>query len=299
MDKEAYPVFPDPDSGADDSVSAKDGGRGFTGEGWETNVDFDLIGDPRAVKGGIFREAMPDFPATLRYIGPNLSVWNAMLHGLVYETLLGLHPTTLDYIPVVATHWQVSPDQLTYRFRLDPNARFSDGMPVSSADVIASWDLMVDPTVQDPFRNALFDGFERPVAESPYIVSVQSKEPGWTALYYFSGLPLYPAHVLDGITGGDYVREWNDRMLPGSGPYVVEEADVDKGNSITIRRRADYWAADYRRNVGSGNFDEIQEIVVRDRTLEFEMVKRGDLDYFSVNRAQRWVEVDPEIRTGC
>ncbi len=55
-DKNAYPVFPDADSGADPSVPADQGGGGFTGEGWETNTDFDLIGDPRAVKGGVFRQ---------------------------------------------------------------------------------------------------------------------------------------------------------------------------------------------------------------------------------------------------
>src|SRR6188768_1434309 len=59
LNKEDYPVFPGPDAGADPSVSAEQGGKGFTGEGWETNTTFDLIGDPRAVKGGVFREAMP------------------------------------------------------------------------------------------------------------------------------------------------------------------------------------------------------------------------------------------------
>ena len=57
---------------------------------------------------------------------------------MVYETLLTLHPTTLDYMPVLATHWQISPDKMTYRFRLDPNARFSDGQPVIADDVVAS-----------------------------------------------------------------------------------------------------------------------------------------------------------------
>ena len=55
-DKNAYPVFPNADAGADPSVPAEQGGKGFTGEGWETNTDFDLIGDPRAVKGGVFRD---------------------------------------------------------------------------------------------------------------------------------------------------------------------------------------------------------------------------------------------------
>jgi len=290
LDKNDYPVFPNADSGADPSVPAEQGGRGFTGEGWETNTDFDLIGDPRAVKGGVLRQAMPDFPATLRYIGPNLSVWNAMVHGLVYESLLGLHPVTLEYIPAVATHWQISPDRLTYRFRLDPNARFSDGMPVTSEDIIASWRLMVDKTVQDPLRNALYGQFEQPVAESKYIVRIRSREPGWTALYYLSGLPVYPAHVLKGLDGARYLREYNDKMLPGTGAYTIATADLDKGRSVRIRRRTDYWAEKHRRNIGTGNFDEIREIVVRDPNLEFEMVKRGDLDYYAVRRAQMWVE---------
>ena len=289
-DKNAYPVFPNADSGADAAVPADQGGKGFTGEGWDTNTDFDLTGDPRAVKGGVFRAAMNDFPATLRYIGPNLSVWNAMLHGLVYETLLGLDPITLEYVPVLATHWQISPDRLTYRFRLDPNARFNDGTPVTSEDVVATWRLMVDKTVQDPLRNALFSRYAQPVAESKYIVRITAKEAGWTGLYYLSGLPVYPAAALKGVDGARYIREFNDKMLPGSGPYVVGPGDLEKGQSVRIRRRNDYWAQNYRRNVGTGNFDELRQIVVRDRNLEFEMVKRGDLDFYFVNRAQMWVE---------
>ena len=290
MEKDAYQVFPNADAGVDPAVPAEHGGRGFTGEGWETNTDFDLIGDPRAVKGGVFREAMNDFPATLRYIGPNLSVWNSKLSGMVYESLLSMHPTTLDYIPALATHWQVSRDKLTYRFRIDPNARWNDGQPVTAADVIATWKLNVDPTVQDPLRNAMFNGFQQPVAESKYIVRVTAKEPSWTNLYYFSGMAIYPAHVLTDVNGARLIREYNDKMLPGTGPYFVTPADVDKGNRVSIKRRQDYWAEDYRRNVGLNNFDEVRQIAVRDRNLEFEMFKRGDLDYFMVNRAQMWVD---------
>ena len=69
-DKNAYPVFLNVDEGADPSVSAEQGGKGFTGQGWETNSDFDLIGDPRATKGGVLREYVLDFPGTLRMDGP-------------------------------------------------------------------------------------------------------------------------------------------------------------------------------------------------------------------------------------
>ena len=291
MDKSAYPVFPDADSGADPTVPAEQGGRGFTGEGWETNVDYDLIGDPRAVKGGTLRQStMSDFPSTLRYYGPNVTAWNQMLQGMVYETLLGLHPTTLDWMPALATHWQVSEDKQNFRFRLDPNARFSDGTPVTAEDVVASWALTVDTGLQDPARTLVYSNFEEPVAESKYLVSVRAKTVNWQNFLYFSGLYIFPAHVLTTITGEEYVREYNYKMLPGTGPYIVNEEDVDKGTMITIRRRPDYWAETHRRNIGTSNFDEIQQLVVRDRNLEFEMFKKGDVDYYFVNRAQMWVE---------
>src|SRR6478672_6492433 len=62
LDKNSYPVFPNADAGADPAVPAEQGGKGFKGEGWQTNTDFDLIGDPRALKGGVLRDAMLSFP---------------------------------------------------------------------------------------------------------------------------------------------------------------------------------------------------------------------------------------------
>lgn len=289
--KDDYPVFPDADAGADPAVPAEQGGKGFTGEGWETNTTFDFIGDPKAVKGGTVRNAVTDFPTTLRYWGPNISTWNLMLHNNSYEFLVGLHPTTLEYIPVLATHWQISPDKRTFRFRIDPNARWSDGVPVTSADVVASWKLVTDTSLQDPVQTAMFSEFEQPVAESKYIVSVKAKSVRWQNLLYFgNGLFIYPAHILKDLNGGKYIKEYNSKMLPGTGPYTVEEKDVEKGKQITIRRRKDYWAEKARRNVGLNNFDAIQTLVVRDRNLEFEQFKKGDLDYYMVQRASMWAQ---------
>src|SRR6266704_2007978 len=108
LDKNSYPVFPNADAGADPSVPAEQGGKGFKGEGWETNTNFDLIGDPHAVKGGLLRDHMISFPGTLRMAGPE---WNNednyVINNLVYEGLLNLHPTTLQYMPALATHWKI------------------------------------------------------------------------------------------------------------------------------------------------------------------------------------------------
>ena len=292
VDKNAYPVFPDADAGANPAVPAEQGGKGFTGEGWQTNTAYELVGDPRAVKGGTFREFILDFPGTLRVEGPESnSALNYMIGPMVYESLLTVHPTTLDYMPVLATHWQVSDDKLTYRYRINPNARWADGQPIVADDVVASWMFKMDKGLQDPSNEMTFGKFEKPVAESTYIVSVKSKQLNWRNFLYFSGMSILPAHVLKGVTGERYLTDYNFKMIPGSGPYVVEGADVIKGKSVTIRRRkTGYWAENHRRNVGVNNFDEIRETVVRDQKLAFEMFKKGDLDTYFVNISREWVE---------
>jgi microcin C transport system substrate-binding protein len=291
LNKDDYPVFPEADAGADPSVTAEQGGKGFTGQGWETNTSFDMPGDPRAAKGGTLRDYMPDFPGTLRTDGPeNNSFFNYAVVSMVYETLLGIDTNTLNYVPNLATHWQVSADKMTYKFRLNPNARFSDGTPVTAEDVVATYDFMMDKTLQDPSAQLTYSKFERPVAESKYIVSVKSKVLNWRNFLYFSGLMIRPAAVLKTLNGEKYVKDYNFKLLPGSGPYVIREEDINKGNSIAVRRRTDFWNEKGRMNVGLYNFDELRFTVVRDEKLHFEMFKKGELDYYVVSRAQEWVQ---------
>jgi microcin C transport system substrate-binding protein len=284
-------------------VPAEQGGRGFTGAGWETNSDYDLVGDTRAVKGGILRQHILDFPGTLRVLGgpeSNTAI-NFMIKPMVYETLLTLHPTTLQWMPMLATHWQISEDRLTYRFRLDPNARYSNGEPVVADDVVASWAFVMDKGLQDPSSQLVFSKFDRPVAESKYIIRVKSNQLNWRNFLYFAGdLAVLPSSVLKTVDGARYLKEYNFKLLPGSGPYIVNETDIVKGQSIAIKRRNDYWAAKHRRNVGLNNFDEIREIVVRDENLAFEMFKRGDLDHYFVNVSRQWVEElnFPDVQRG-
>jgi microcin C transport system substrate-binding protein len=291
MDKNSYPVFPNVDAGADPAVPAEQGGKGFKGDGWQTNTDFDLIGDPHATKGGTIREYILDFPSNLRLFGPESnSALNYMIQSMVYEGMLSVHPTTLEFFPALATHWQVSPDKMTYRYRINPNARWSDGQPVVADDVVATWTFMMDKGLEDPMTALVYGKFEKPVAESKYIVRVKSKELNWRNFLYISAsMVILPSHVLKTVTPANYIKEYNFKLLPGTGPYTVSDTDIDKGKSLTIRRRNDYWAEKDRRNVGMNNFDEIRQIVVRDQQLAMEMFKKGDLDIYPPT-AKNWVE---------
>jgi microcin C transport system substrate-binding protein len=95
---------------------------------------------------------------------------------------------------------------------------------------------------------------------------------------------------LNTVNGAAYLKDYNFKFFPGTGPYVVKPEDVIKGKSVSMRRRNDYWAAKYRANVGQYNFDEIRYVVVRVANLTFELFKKGELDTYRVNRSKIWVQ---------
>ena len=164
---------------------------------------------------------MPDWPATLRQYGKdwNTSI-NYMVADLCYESLLMVHPSTLEYTPRLATHWRISEDKSTYTYRINPEARFSDGSEVTAADVVASWKLRVDPKTLDPSGNATYGKLNEPVARSKYIVEVTCNQPNWRNFLYFSGMTVFPASEV-GIPGDEYLDKYQNAYVACTGPYEV------------------------------------------------------------------------------
>ena len=111
---------------------------------WETNMDDPPIGSPNAIRGGTFTSALIEYPLTFRIMGPNA---NDMFANWTHEfslkfSLVRQHPVTDNYIPWMATHWSIQPDQRTIYFRLDPDARWSDGTPVTADDYVFALEMM-------------------------------------------------------------------------------------------------------------------------------------------------------------
>ena len=251
-----------------------------------------FFGDPRAKKGGLLRHITTRFPATMRTEGQNANyVENSTIAGLCYESLIGTHPVTLEFIPGLATHWKISDDKMTFWFRINPDARWSDGREVTAADVVATWDLHMDETILSPSDQLVFGKFERPTVEGKYIVSVVAKELSWRNFLYFGGMSILPSFYLNQIDGTDYLKEYQFKMLPGTGPYEIKEEDIISQESFTLTRRGDYWAKDDPANKYTSNFDKIKFIVVKDNNaLIFEKFKKGEADFYTVSAAREWVE---------
>ncbi|MCE9637510.1 MAG: hypothetical protein K8T90_17535 [Planctomycetes bacterium] len=279
----------------DKSVSAELGGPGFTGAGWQTCLEFPSTAWPDAPQGGEMRLSIEDWPATLRLHGENWnSSFNYNVATLCMENLVGLHPVTQQFIPVLATHWKISDDHKTFTFRINPEARWSDGKELTSADVVATWKLQMDPKCRFPSSVITYGKFDEPVAKSKYIVEVRCKEENWRNFMYFGGMQIMPAHEI-GIPGDEYLEKFQNKFHTLSGPYTVRTEDIVMGRSLTITRRNDWWGAKNPANKGSVNVDRYIFEIVTDPALEYEKVKKGEVDYFAVPKAQWWVEEIPKL----
>jgi len=280
----------DPAAG-DPSVSAELGGPGFTGEGWTTNLTFPALGSAEAIKGGSATQDLPDWPATLRMAGKD---WNSSINytvaDLCYSGLVTVHPNTLEFIPVVASHWSISDDKMTYRYRINPDARWSDGTEVTAEDYVATWKLKTDETTLSPSTVHTYSKFE-PRAVSKYILEIAVKEESWRNFLYASGMTIFPAKEIGNMTGTEYLDKYQFAYTSFCGPYMVNLEDVVEGQSITLTRNPNWWAKDNPANQGLYNLDRFRYVVVKESQLAFEMAKKGQLDYYVIPRAQ-WFKED-------
>ena len=285
----------DPAAG-DPSVSAEMGGPGFTGEGWQTNMRFPAIGAAEALKGGTVKLPLTDWPSTLRQTGKDSNNRLASAaRELMVETLLDIHPTTLEYIPSLATHWQISDDNSTYRYRINPAARFSNGDEVTSQTVINNFKMRMNPDILDPSGILVFGKMEEPKAISKYIVEVRAKKQNWRNFLYFSvSLYIYPDEITT-IPGDEYLDKYQNRFPATTAAYEIRADDIKMGQSITLTKRADWWAKDNPSRQGVYNIEKIQFDVVKEPGLIFEKLKKGELDYWVIPRAQWWAEELPKV----
>ena len=280
----------------DVSVSAEDGGPGFSGEGW-TTAEPKPMGDPAAVKGGTLLTNMPSWPENLRVYGTGSNTFlNSIVGELCYEAMCQIDPNTLEFVPRLATHWKISDDQLKFTFRINPRAHWSDGTPVTTDDVIATYRLIADETLIDPMnREAIVNKMNEPVAKSKYVFEVECKQKDWRNFISISGMSILPAHEIQDLTGKDYLDKYNFRYTVTSGPYIVLPDDIKDNESLTLSRRSDYWAADEPRNEGLYNIDKMRFVVIRDQRLGFDKACKGELDFAVVYTAKWWVEDLPEL----
>jgi len=272
--------------------------------GWQSDgTEFPIPGSPnakRALQDRPLKVWWQTFPPTLRVDGPNSRlVQTTTLHDLIYESLIGIHYDTEEFIGRLADEWRIQTDfksgTQTFWFRIDPKARFSDGSPVTAEDVYASWWHKVQEDRSDPSNVLVFSQYEEPVVVDERTIKVTTKTLNWRLFLYFGGpaLKVYPKERIM-IPGEEYLERYNWEWIPGSGPYHMLEEDLKEGQSLTLTRRDDWWAKDERWAKHSFNFKKLKFTVVRDQELLYQKFLAGEFDHYRIARAQRWAEEVPK-----
>jgi peptide/nickel transport system substrate-binding protein len=166
-------------------------------------------------------------------------------------------------------------------FSLDPAARFSDGVPVTAADVVFSWQLLRDHG--RPNHRAYYSKVVKAEALDARTVRFDLDGSNDRELPLILGLmPVLPQHAIE-------VATFEDTTLAkpiGSGPYVVAEVDI--GKRVTFKRDPNYWGRGLPINRGLWNFAELRFDYYRDANAYFEAFKTGNYDVRSELDPTRW-----------
>jgi len=217
-------------------------------------------------KDTLYRHLESD-PATLDPIVTN-EEFGLFVEEMIFRPLVGIDRDR-RFVPALAQSWSASSDGLVYDFRLDPEARWEDGSPVTSADVAYTIDRIRDPKV--PAVNWRW-GFEDVTAvETPDArsVIVKFRRPYAERLLAFNVPVVAAASAAHPDDAG--------RKPFGTGPYRLESWKAKQ--TITLVRRADAPA--------SAAFPRLVFRIVPDAAVRLRAGTRGELDEFKINRDQR------------
>ncbi|MBI2566794.1 MAG: ABC transporter substrate-binding protein [Candidatus Schekmanbacteria bacterium] len=250
--------------------------------------DFTLLGDPRAVKGGKIVLDTNSYPTHMNFYGPDRDANTRDIYAeAMFNTLITIHKSTLEYVPELANKWEEIDGGKELIFHIDPDARWSDGQPVVANDVVATFNLMMHPKVAEVVLSGEFKNRfpTPPVAIDERTVKFVAAKPSWRNLVLIDDLFILPAHKIDPET---YIDEWHWKPPVVSGAYDL--GDYDTGKYVTLVRRKDFWGEGKRQFVGLYNFDTVYEKVNLEDDISFETFKKGDIDFYFVAQARRWVE---------
>ena len=268
---------------------------------WQTGMNQPEIGDPAAVKGGVFRRYIPFFPPTIRPFGENSNhAFRGHLYDYIDMPLVNMHPETMEPIPGIAREWAVSDDGRTLYCRIDPDATYSDGVPVLASHYMTRVYLLVSDNIVNPFYKQYFrEEFAQFVIYDERTLSISLPEAKLYAAFIAGGMVPAPPHFYDEY-GPDYNERYQWRFPPTTGPYVVLEEDIVKGASVTQTRVEDWWARDRKYYRHRFNPDKFVFQVVRDESKAFELFRAGEHDTFILTNPEFWYQKSeiPPVHNG-
>ncbi|WP_368905097.1 extracellular solute-binding protein [Taklimakanibacter lacteus] len=245
-------------------------------------ADYDHLpyANPLAPQGGILRQAITgSFDSVNPFIVKGQKAAN--VNTYVFESMMTRnYGEAFSVYGLLAQSIDVSEDRKRMTFVLRPEARFSDGTPVTSADVVFSLATLRDHGL--PRFKSYYSKISR--IETPDARTiVMTQDEGDRELPLIMGLmPILPKHYWE-------KRNFEESTLDpimGSGPYLL--AEIRPGERVSFRKNPDYWGRNVPLNRGLWNFDEVRIDYFRDNNSAFEAFKKGLADIRIETDPGRW-----------
>ncbi|MCW8331367.1 extracellular solute-binding protein [Photobacterium sp. SDRW27] len=270
---------------------------------WVSNMDEPLFASAEAKFGGTLRMSMQSFPQTLRSVGPDA---NSGLRGFFMDgapKLAARHPNTGKWIPQLASAWAFGADHKTVYFKLNPQAKWSDGQKIDADDYLFMLKYYRSKDIIDPWYNDFFvNHIESVTRFDDYTIAIKSKmalsddELMVKINLPSNGLQPRPEHFFklskdkngDGIDD-NFVRKYNFKSEPTAGAYYLDK--VKKGKSVTFKHVGkDWWGYSNRYYQNRYNVEKVRIRVIRDSDIARKHFEKGDLDTFGLVLPQLWHE---------
>lgn len=237
--------------------------------------------NPDAPKGGSFRWAENgSFDSFNPYVTKGRAATG--ISTLTVETLMGRnHDEPFSLYGLLAESIDTDAGRTYVEFTLRPEARFSDGSPVTVEDVM--WSMETLGTV----GAARYQGAWKKIAS---MEKTGERSVRFTFNAEDRELPLLlglrPILKKAQWEGKDFA-ETTDIPPIGSGPYILDKSEL--GVFASYRKNPDWWGKDLAFNKGQWNFDEIRYDYFATDTAAFEAFKAGEISAYREGSAAKWL----------
>ena len=253
----------------------------FPAPGW-TDAPNPLA-SPDAAPGGTLVFAAFQPPKSLNaFLDSN--TFSQQIFDSFYETLLGIDPLTAEFVPGLASRWTVSDDRRVFTFMLDPAAKWSDGRPVTAADVKWTFEKIMDPASQTGSAKVGLETFTNtpPQILDARTIRFTAREAHWRNLIAVSQFEILPRHA---FSNADF-NKINFEFPVVSGPYRL--GSLQENIELRLERRAVWWARGRSSVRGLYNFQTLVYRFYAELENAFEAFKKGDLDVYPVYMSRLW-----------
>jgi peptide/nickel transport system substrate-binding protein len=177
-------------------------------------------------------------PATLNPIVES-ATWSTrwIVNDSIFEPLTAYEPNDFKLKGILAEKFSVSNDGLEIYFKLRDNVKFSDGVPITTDDIIFTFNTITDPNVDAAGYANYFRDVDRYEKINDKEIKFYMKKVYFLSDKFLGGMAIYPKHVYKYKNAQEFKTRISNPI--GSGPYVFEKWDI--GNQVILKRNENYW----------------------------------------------------------